>query len=219
VFLVSYIGVAMARDRLTALQVKRAHEKGEPVLLPDGAGLYLRKQSASGTAWTLRYRFGERDRWMALGSYPDVELTDARKIARAIEMTVYVVRAFVQLREILASSSELGRRFAQLEIRLDKTLTIHDEAIAAILSAIRQLMHPPVPKRRPIGSPPIFVRRCSNSRRYHAICLTTAAESLSCLHSKSQRCRPQSCVSLIDPNAPVTNDRFGEVQCVVDSWE
>jgi hypothetical protein len=49
---------------------------------------------------------------------------------RAIEMSVYVVRAFV---------------------RVDKKLTIHDEAIAAILSAIRQLMHPPVPKRRPIG--------------------------------------------------------------------
>ena len=73
----------MARDRLTALQVKRAHEKGEPVLLPDGAGLYLRKQSVSGTAWTLRYRFGGRDRWMALGSYPDMELADARKAARA----------------------------------------------------------------------------------------------------------------------------------------
>jgi len=73
----------MARDRLTALQVKRAHEKGDPVLLPDGAGLYLRKQSASGTAWTLRYRFGGRDRWMALGSYPDMELADAREAARA----------------------------------------------------------------------------------------------------------------------------------------
>jgi integrase len=73
----------MARDRLTALQVKRAHEKGEPVLLPDGAGLYLRKQSASGSAWTLRYRFGGRDRWMALGSYPDMELAEARKVARA----------------------------------------------------------------------------------------------------------------------------------------
>ena len=72
----------MARDRLTALQVKRAHEKGDPVLLPDGAGLYLRKQSASGTAWTLRYRFGGRDRWMALGSYPDMELAEARKAAR-----------------------------------------------------------------------------------------------------------------------------------------
>jgi ORF6N domain len=70
---------------------------------------------------------------------------------RAVEMSVYVVRAFVQLREMLASSRELARRFAQLETRLDKKLTIHDEAIAAILAAIRQLMHPPVPKRRPIG--------------------------------------------------------------------
>jgi hypothetical protein len=70
---------------------------------------------------------------------------------RAIEMSVYVVRAFVQLREMLASNKELARRFAQLETRLDKKLTVHDEAIAAILSAIRQLMHPPVPKRRPIG--------------------------------------------------------------------
>jgi hypothetical protein len=70
---------------------------------------------------------------------------------RAIEMSVYVVRAFVQLREMLASNKELARRFAQLETRLDKKLTTHDEAIAAILSAIRQLMHPPVPKRRPIG--------------------------------------------------------------------
>ena len=70
---------------------------------------------------------------------------------RAVEMSVYVVRAFVQLRDMLASNRELARRFAQLEIRLDKKLTSHDEAIAAILSAIRQLMHPPVPKRRPIG--------------------------------------------------------------------
>jgi hypothetical protein len=70
---------------------------------------------------------------------------------RAVEMSVYVVRAFVQLREMLASNRELARRFAQLETRLDKKITIHDEAIAAILAAIRQLMHPHVPKRRPIG--------------------------------------------------------------------
>lgn len=57
----------------------------------------------------------------------------------------------MRLRELLVSNKELARRFAQLETRLDKKLTTHDEAIAAILSAIRQLMHPPVPKRRPIG--------------------------------------------------------------------
>jgi hypothetical protein len=70
---------------------------------------------------------------------------------RAVEMSVYVVRAFMQLREMLASNKELARRFAQLETRLDRKLTTHDEAIAAILCAIRQLTHPPVPKRRPIG--------------------------------------------------------------------
>jgi len=69
----------------------------------------------------------------------------------AVEMSVYVVRAFVHLRELLSSNRELARRFAQLETRLDKKLTEHDQAIAAILSAIRQLMQPPPPKRRPIG--------------------------------------------------------------------
>ena len=61
---------------------------------------------------------------------------------RAVEMSVYVVRAFVQLREMLSSNRELARRFAQLETRLDKKLTEHDRAIGAILSAIRELMHP-----------------------------------------------------------------------------
>src|SRR5271155_5317944 len=70
--------------------------------------------------------------------------------SRAVEMSVYVVRAFVQLRELLASNKELAHRFAQLETRLDKKLTTHHEAIAAILAAIRQLMHPRVPKHRPI---------------------------------------------------------------------
>ena len=70
---------------------------------------------------------------------------------RAVEMSVYVVRAFVRLRELLSSNRELARRFAQLETRLDKRLTEHDQAIAAILSAIRELMNPPAPKRRGIG--------------------------------------------------------------------
>jgi hypothetical protein len=70
---------------------------------------------------------------------------------RAIEMSVFVVRAFVKLRELLSSNRELARRFEQLEARLDKRLTEHDVSIAAILSAIRELMNPPAPKRRAIG--------------------------------------------------------------------
>lgn len=66
---------------------------------------------------------------------------------RAVEMSVYVVRAFVQLRELLASNAELARKLDDLERKLKG----HDEAISAILSAIRGLMNLPAPKRRGIG--------------------------------------------------------------------
>jgi hypothetical protein len=58
----------------------------------------------------------------------------------AIAINIEIMRAFVKLRDLLSSNRELARRFAQLETRLDKKLTEHDEAISAILSAIRQLM-------------------------------------------------------------------------------
>ena len=70
---------------------------------------------------------------------------------RAAEMSVYVVRAFVQLRELLASNSELAKRLDELEARIEQKLTGHDEAIAAMLSAIRQLMSAPPSKSRGIG--------------------------------------------------------------------
>jgi ORF6N domain len=66
---------------------------------------------------------------------------------RAVAMGVYVVRAFVQLRDLLASSKILAQKLSELEHKLEN----HDEAIIAILSAIRELLHPPVPKRRLIG--------------------------------------------------------------------
>jgi len=73
----------MATGKLKALTVKRAHNKGGPLMLSDGGGLYLRKQSEDGgTAWTLRYRFADRARWLVLGSYPDMELAQARSEAR-----------------------------------------------------------------------------------------------------------------------------------------
>jgi ORF6N domain len=70
---------------------------------------------------------------------------------RAVEMSIYVVRAFVQLRELISSNKDLARRLDQLEARIEKRLVTHDDAIAAMLSAIRQLMNAPPPKRRPIG--------------------------------------------------------------------
>lgn len=68
--------------RLTALAVERAHRSGKPVLLSDGDGLYLRKQTRDGASWTLRYRFAGKEHWLTLGNYPDMALAQARIEAR-----------------------------------------------------------------------------------------------------------------------------------------
>jgi hypothetical protein len=67
---------------------------------------------------------------------------------RATEVSVYVVRAFVRLRELLASNKELTRRLDQLEKKLDS----HDQVIGGLVRTIRDLMAPGQPSSgRPIG--------------------------------------------------------------------
>ena len=66
---------------------------------------------------------------------------------RAIEISVYVVRAFVKLREMLRTHKELARKLAELEKRIEG----HDEEIIALFEAIRQLMEPPEKSTKRIG--------------------------------------------------------------------
>lgn len=66
---------------------------------------------------------------------------------RAAEVSVFVVRAFVKLREVLVSHKELAKKLEELERKLDT----HDQAIVGILNAIRLHMHSAEPQRRPIG--------------------------------------------------------------------
>ncbi|HKW28005.1 MAG TPA: ORF6N domain-containing protein [Verrucomicrobiae bacterium] len=81
----------------------------------------------------------------------------------AVEASVRVVRAFVLMREQLAAHKELAHKLADLEQRVGA----HDEAIANLFEAIRQLVEPPVPEnRREIGfhvretAPRYRVRTC-----------------------------------------------------------
>jgi hypothetical protein len=66
---------------------------------------------------------------------------------RAVKVNIAIMRAFVKLRYALDANRELARKFKELEERVGK----HDEEIAAILEAIRQLMAPPEKPRRQIG--------------------------------------------------------------------
>jgi hypothetical protein len=94
---------------------------------------------------------GRRTRPLAFSEHGAIMAASVLNSSRAVEMSIYVVRAFVQLRELLASNKELARRLNELEARIEKKLTGHDEAIAAMLSAIRQLMNPLDSKSRGIG--------------------------------------------------------------------
>ncbi|NUN97782.1 MAG: ORF6N domain-containing protein [Candidatus Omnitrophica bacterium] len=63
---------------------------------------------------------------------------------RAIEVNIEIMRAFVRMRQVLASHAELARKLAALERKYDKRFQ-------AVFEAIRQLMTTPVTKLRPIG--------------------------------------------------------------------
>src|SRR5215831_12118729 len=66
---------------------------------------------------------------------------------RAVEMSVFVVRAFVRLREMLTNNRELADKIDELERRLDT----HDASIQDLIEAIKELMAPEPPSGRRIG--------------------------------------------------------------------
>ena len=77
---------------------------------------------------------------------------------RATDVSVYVVRAFVRLRETLGAHKELAAKLEELEQKTEALALRHDTLAAntraqlrQVFEAIRELMKPPEPKRRPIG--------------------------------------------------------------------
>ena len=73
---------------------------------------------------------------------------------RAIDVSVYVIRAFVKMRGMLTDTRELARRLAVLERELKGRMDVHETAIVDILRRIMDLVDPPQepePKRHRIG--------------------------------------------------------------------
>jgi hypothetical protein len=74
-------------------------------------------------------------------------LSSVLKSKRAVKVNIAIMRAFVKLRQTLDANRQLAQKFSELEERVGK----HDDEIAAILEAIRQLMTPRERPRREIG--------------------------------------------------------------------
>ncbi|MEQ1808119.1 MAG: ORF6N domain-containing protein [Burkholderiaceae bacterium] len=77
---------------------------------------------------------------------------------RAVEVSVYVVRAFVRLRELAATHGDLAKRLDELEQKTEGLADLHDtfsrntrNQLKQVFDALRELMAPPDPPKRPIG--------------------------------------------------------------------
>lgn len=99
----------------------------------------------------LRFQFGTSSRWggrrylpYAFTEQGVAMLSSVLNSDRAIKVNIEIMRAFVRLRQLLASNKELARRLDELEKK-------YDAQFKAVFDAIRQLMIPPEPKRKKIG--------------------------------------------------------------------
>jgi hypothetical protein len=104
---------------------------------------------------TLKHGGNIKYRPRAFTEHGAIMAASVLKTEQAVKVSVYVVRAFVKLREMLSAHKELAAKLAELEQKVEKhdgQIEKHDGQIVPIIEAIRQLMTPPPePKRKPIG--------------------------------------------------------------------
>ena len=74
---------------------------------------------------------------------------------RAVQMSIFVVRAFAKMREVLRGTPQLARKLAALAKKLTARLDVHEAAIVQLLREVMQILNPPPPPselpRRRIG--------------------------------------------------------------------
>jgi len=118
-------------------------------LTPDEfAGLMLQ------IATSKKGRGGRRKLPLAFTEHGAIMAANVLNSPRAEQMSVFVIRAFVKMREMLAQNKELAAKLMELERSLTGRLDHHEKAIVHILDEIKKLMEPPPEpetKRRQIG--------------------------------------------------------------------
>ena len=130
-------------------QVRRNTDRFPPdfaFVLTDQEVTNLRSQFATGSHGGRRYRpyvFTEHGAIMA---------ANVLRSKRAIQMSVFVVRAFIRMRQMLVEQRGLASKLTELEKELTARLDIHEAAINEMLRQIKRLLSPPPepepPKKR-----------------------------------------------------------------------
>jgi hypothetical protein len=95
---------------------------------------------------------GRRKQPLAFTEHGVIMAANVLRSRRAIQMSVFVVRAFIRMRQMLIAQKDLARKLEDLEKELTARLDVHETAINEMLRQIRRLLSPPsepeLPKKR-----------------------------------------------------------------------
>ena len=124
---------------------------------------FAMSKSGRGGRRTLPYAFTEHGTVMA---------ANILRSPKAIQMSVFVVRAFIRMRQMLIEQRGLARKLAELEEELTARLDVHETAINEILGQIKRLLsspsEPQQPKRRigfVVEEPRVVYKSLKGSKR------------------------------------------------------
>ncbi|MBI3194600.1 MAG: ORF6N domain-containing protein [Ignavibacteriae bacterium] len=96
---------------------------------------------------------GRRKLPLAFTEHGAIMAANVLNSSRAVQMSVFVVRAFIKMRDALANNKILAQQLSELEGKLITRLDLHEKTIIYILNELKKLSvpPPPLPKKRPIG--------------------------------------------------------------------
>ena len=113
--------------------------------------------SSSREHQSLRYQIGtsssghggRRNRPYVFTEHGAIMAANVLNSRRAVQMSVFVVRAFLKMRALLGDKRELAQKLASLEKELKKRLDVHEAVIVTILQRVMDIIDPPVAPEPP----------------------------------------------------------------------
>lgn len=120
--------------------------------LREVANLKSRYATSSSTLGKSRSRShgGGRTLPMAFTEHGAVMAANILNSPRAVQMSVFVVRAFVRMRNFLGETQDLARRLNALEKEHNDRQDVHEAAIVSILQRLLDVIDPPLPAKMPV---------------------------------------------------------------------
>jgi phage regulator Rha-like protein len=86
---------------------------------------------------------GRRSRPYVFTEHGAIMAANVLNSQRAVQMSVFVVRAFLKMRALLGDNRDLAQKLAALEKELKKRLDVHDGVIVTILQRVMNIIDPP----------------------------------------------------------------------------